>query len=61
MSSMSSYSIGVSGLRNAQSGLSTTGHNMANSGAAGYTRQGNIQQDFLYRTHSESKVGLLQV
>lgn len=61
MSSMSSYSIGVSGLRNAQSGLSTTGHNMANSGVAGYTRQGNIQQDFLYRTHSESKVGLLQV
>lgn len=61
MSSMSSYSIGVSGLRNAQSGLSTTGHNMSNSSVTGYTRQSNIQQDFLYRTYSESKVGLLQV
>ncbi len=61
MGSMSSYSIGVSGLRNAQSGLSTTGHNMANSGAEGYTRQSNIEQTFLYRTYSESKVGLLQI
>lgn len=61
MSSMSSYSIGVSGLRNAQSGLSTTGHNMANSGVEGYTRQGNIQQTSFYKTHSQSKVGLLQV
>ena len=61
MASMSSYSIGISGLRNAQSGLSTTGHNMANSSVEGYSRQGNIQQTFLYRTYSESKVGLLQV
>lgn len=61
MSSMSSYSIGVSGLRNAQSGLSTTGHNMANSGVSGYSRQGNIQQTALYRLYRESKVGLLQV
>ncbi len=61
MSSMSSYSIGVSGLRNAQSGLSTTGHNMANSGIQGYTRQGNIQQTYAYRKYSESKVGLLQI
>ncbi len=61
MSSMSSYSIGISGLRNAQSGLSTTGHNMANSSVEGYTRQGNIQQTFKYKTYSESKVGLLQV
>lgn len=61
MSSMSSYSIGVSGLRNAQSGLSTTGHNMSNSSVQGYTRQSNIQETFLYRTYSESKVGLLQI
>ncbi len=61
MSSMSSYSIGISGLRNAQSGLSTTGHNMANSDVNGYSRQGNIQQSFLYRTYRESKVGLLQI
>jgi len=61
MASMSSYSIGVSGLRNAQSGLSTTGHNMANSSVDGYTRQGNIQQTFLYRPYAESKTGLLQV
>ncbi len=61
MASMSSYSIGVSGIRNAQSGLSTTGHNMANSGVAGYSRQGNIQQTFLYRPYRESKVGLLQI
>ncbi len=57
---MSSYSIGVSGVRNAQSGLSTTGHNISNSSVQGYTRQGNIQQTFKYKTHSESKVGLLQ-
>lgn len=42
-SSMGSFSIAVSGLRAAQLGLSTTGHNVTNAEVTGYTRQQTIQ------------------
>lgn len=62
-STMSSYSIVVSGLRSAQVGLNTTGHNISNSGATGYTRQQNIQTDFKYQTIGSSNCnsGILQL
>lgn len=43
-SSMSSLNIAVSGMKAAQVGLSTTGHNVTNSEVTGYTRQQAIQQ-----------------
>ncbi|MDR3299719.1 MAG: flagellar hook-associated protein FlgK [Candidatus Accumulibacter sp.] len=40
---MGIYNIGVTALLNAQLGLATTGHNVANADTAGYTRQRIIQ------------------
>ena len=37
------YSIGVSSLQNAQLGLATTSHNIANANTEGYNRQRIIQ------------------
>ncbi len=61
--SMSSLTVAVSGMRAAQLGLSTTGHNISNSELDGYTRQQTIQQ---FSTHLSigtcgSGSGLLQL
>lgn len=46
--SFSGLGIAVSGLNAAQTGLATTGHNLANIATAGYTRQQSIQKDSFY-------------
>ncbi len=46
----SSLATAVSGMNAAQVQLSTTGHNIANVGTRGYSRQRVIQSDFFYRT-----------
>ncbi|WP_317367273.1 flagellar hook-associated protein FlgK [uncultured Tyzzerella sp.] len=61
MASMSSISVGLSGLRAAQAGLSVTGHNVSNSSVIGYTRQQAIQNDFSYRNLGSSPVGSLKM
>ncbi len=61
MSIMSSLSVATSGLRAAQSGLSVTGHNMANSVVPGYVRQRVLQKDFIYQTIGHNPDGVLQV
>ena len=45
-----SFNAGVSGIVNAQAGLNTTAHNLANTKAPGYTRQQNINTDTYYHT-----------
>ncbi len=50
MSLFTSFNAGVSGLKGAQSGLNTTGHNFANTKTPGYTRQQNINTDMYYNT-----------
>ncbi len=46
----SSLATAVSGMNAAQVQLSTTGHNIANVGTRGYSRQRVVQTDFYYRT-----------
>ncbi len=53
----SSLATAVSGMNAAQVQLSTTGHNIANAGTRGYSRQRAVQSDFFYRTQSISGNG----
>jgi flagellar hook-associated protein 1 FlgK len=58
---MSSLGIAVSGLNAAQAGLYVTGHNTANVGTPGFTRQMVFQQDFRSRnvgSGTKMQVGL---
>ena len=57
---MSSLSIAVSGLHAAQTGLYVTGHNMANSGTEGFSRQRPVQTDFLYQHAGNNNAGDFQ-
>ena len=59
--SMSGLSTAVSGLQAAQLNLYVTGHNMANSRVAGFTRQQVIQSDFRFRTVGRSSHGPSQI
>ncbi|MFV0504149.1 MAG: flagellar hook-associated protein FlgK [Lachnospirales bacterium] len=54
----SSLSIATSGMRIAQANIAVTGHNLANVGTLGYTRQGIIQGDFIYRKTGVGQLGL---
>ena len=58
MSGFTSLMTAVSGMRAAQLGLSITGHNMANSEIAGYSRQRSIQQDYFYQPLRETPYGV---
>ncbi len=53
----STLATAVSGMNAAQVQLSTTGHNIANAGTTGYSRQRVVQSDFFYRTQSISGNG----
>ena len=59
MARMSSLGIAVSGLHAAQTGLSVTGHNLANTDTVGFVRQQALQSDFFYNKIGSS--GLLQL
>lgn len=61
MSLMTSLSVGTSGLRTAQSGLTTTAHNLANVATEGYCRQENIDGDFAYTKIGDTHINYLQV
>ena len=52
-----SLNIAVSGLRAAQTGLSVTGHNLANSEVSGFARQRSIQNEVNTRTLGTSMAG----
>ena len=49
-----SFNAGVSGIVNAQAGLNTTAHNLANTKTPGYTRQQNINTDTYYQLFRET-------
>jgi len=55
-----SFNAGVSGITNAQAGLNTTAHNLANTKTPGYTRQQNINTDTYYHTFRETDKATLQ-
>ena len=57
---MTSLGVAVSGLNAAQTGLYVTGHNMANSGTEGYSRQRPVQADFLYSRVGQNDLGVFQ-
>lgn len=61
MSLFTSFNAGVSGLINAQSGLNTTAHNLANTKTEGYTRQQNINTDTYYQTLKVTSDNILKV
>ncbi len=61
MSLFTSFNTGVSGIRQAQSGLNTTAHNLSNADTKGYTRQQNINTDLYYRTIQINVNGAMRV
>lgn len=61
MSGMSSLGIATSGMNAAQAGLYVTGHNMANIGTQGYTRQQILQNDFFSNTIGRNVTGVMQL
>lgn len=61
MAGMSSLGIAASGMYAAQTGLYVTGHNMANVGTQGYTRQQVLQNDFIYHNIGSNAVSTLQL
>lgn len=61
MSLMTSMSVGVSGLRVAQSGINTTAHNLSNVSTQGYSKQQNLNVDFLYNTIAYNHLSYSQV
>lgn len=56
MSLMTSFSVGVTGLKTAQIGVNTTAHNLSNLNTEGYTRQEVIDVDKIYQTISSSHI-----
>lgn len=61
MSLMTSLSVGVSGLKAAQSAVNTTSHNLANVSTKGYSRQQNLNVDFVYNTIGYTRLNYSQV
>ena len=61
MSGMSSLSIAVSGMRAAQTGLSVTGHNLANLETPGHVRQQAMQKDFYYSKVGNNSSGAMKI
>lgn len=58
---LTSFGVGVQGIRSAQSGLNTTSHNLANTKTPGYTRQQNINADMPYQTYKVTDKSTLQI
>jgi len=58
---LTSFGVGVQGIRSAQSGLNTTAHNLANTKTEGYTRQQNINSDMVYQTYKVTDKATLQI
>lgn len=58
---LTSFGVGVQGIRSAQSGLNTTSHNLANTKTPGYTRQQNINADMPYQTYRVTDKSTLQI
>lgn len=61
MSLLTSMSVGVSGLKVAQSGINTTAHNLSNVSTQGYSKQQNLNVDFLYKTIDYTHLNYSQV
>ncbi len=61
MSLFTSFNAGVSGIQNAQAGLNTTAHNLANTKTPGFTRQQNINSDTYYMNLKVTQHDVLQV
>ena len=60
MSLMTSFSIGVSGLRTSQNSLNTTAHNLANVDTEKYVRQQVLLKDTMYNNIGNTAVNTLQ-
>lgn len=60
MSLMTSLSIGVSGLKTAQTGVNTTAHNLSNVSTQGYSRQQVLNVDFAYNTIGYTHINYTQ-
>lgn len=58
---LTSFGVGVQGIRSAQSGLNTTSHNLANTKTPGYTRQQNISADMPYMTYRVTDKSTMQI
>lgn len=61
MSLLTSMSVGVSGLKVAQSGVNTTAHNLSNVSTQGYSKQQNLNVDFVYKTIDYTHLNYSQV
>lgn len=61
MSLLTSFNAGVSGLISSQSGLNTTGHNIANTKTEGYTRQQNLNTDSYYQVFKVTEDATLKI
>lgn len=58
---MTSFSVGVTGLRSAQTGVNTTSHNLVNVNTEGYSRQRVNTTDRVYNTVGSCHVSLSQI
>lgn len=58
---LTSFGVGVQGIRTSQSGLNTTSHNLANAKTPGYSRQQNINADLGYQTYKITSKSVLQI
>lgn len=61
MSLMTSLSVGVTGLKTAQTGVNTTAHNLSNVNTEGYTRQEIINVDKTYNRNGASHISYNQL
>lgn len=58
---MTSFSVGVTGLKSAQTGVNTTSHNLVNVNTEGYSRQRVNTTDRVYNTVGSCHVSLSQI
>lgn len=61
MSLMTSFNVGVSGLRVSQQGINTAAHNLSNTKTTGYSRQQNILTDMNYVNYKYTDKSTLQI
>lgn len=61
MSLMTSFDVGVSGLRVSQQGINTAAHNLSNTKTTGYSRQQNILTDNYYFDYRYTDKSTMQI
>ena len=61
MGLMTSFTVGVSGLKASQTGVNTTAHNLTNVSTEGYSRQEVLSMDFVYNKVGYTHINTLQI